>query len=211
VQLRRGISRLNSRARANDRCSVRSRAARISLRQDHFSCCATASTELRWRRTSTELMTRLSVRRGFSSAVRMTRVSRATVLASGTLLSTLLPSMILPSIFSKSSSSAAATLPEARRARVRRSPMVTILRREIRTRRGNFYIGGNPWRQRNFHQIKRVELPGQGTDTWRGVCGWLTNAIFTLRLLSALTFLASRSMTSGSKSARLRKREPSPQ
>src|SRR5208337_4677260 len=60
-----GISRLNSRARARERCSVRRSAARISLRQDHFGCCATACSRAALAAgRSTELMTRASVRRG---------------------------------------------------------------------------------------------------------------------------------------------------
>src|SRR5260370_578625 len=62
-------------------------------------------------------MTRASVRRGFSRAVCMTRVSRAAVLALTILSATILPSILLRSTVSTSGRSAAATLPAARRRR----------------------------------------------------------------------------------------------
>src|SRR6266851_6583411 len=98
-----GKSWLNSRARASERCSVRKRAARISLRRDHFACCATACTRAALATgRSTEWMTRASVRREFSRAVRITRVSRAAVLASMIVSATILPSILLRSTVSTS-------------------------------------------------------------------------------------------------------------
>jgi hypothetical protein len=140
---------------------------------DHFACRATACTRAALAAgRSTELMTRASVSRGLSSAVCMTRVSRATASAWFILAA------IIFAIFDFAIFDLAGDDWPSRFLRIQQERSGYSARGAAGQRQtfsdgdgfqardedivdGNLHVGGNAGRERNFHQIESVELARQ--------------------------------------------------
>ena len=170
--------RANPIARSMGVCSLRNRARRISRRSDHLGCSQTARTSpAPDSGLSKACRTMASVSLGFSSATSTTRGSG-------------------------SSSSAAATRPDARRAKDKRAPDARDSRRFSKVSSAASLMSPATMGLRvtcirsKVNNCRRSDI-----ETWRGVLGCPTRASFTFRPVAAL-LLPSRSRTSDGRSAR---------